>query len=232
MADGGRSQRIVTDRAKHRTDRRSHNAKTDHDADEIADRQKLIERPTGCEVDGGEAEVEARRRHPRQSVLTAGPLRERIELDEIEHLGDRDRDHGEVDAGATKRNQPDDIADCAGRDHADQQREDDVRKARSGKQVGGDKTAGAVEGRLTERQQPCEPEQDVEPDAEQPPYQDAVDRVRCESEIGQHERRRDQASSGQRLDQEGTLSQHRGPTFIRGPWCRADPAAGSPAQGS
>ena len=70
----------------------------------------------------GEAEIEARRRHAGQAVLAAGPFRQRIELDEEEHFGDRHRDHGEIDAGAPQRDQADQIADDGRRDHADDER--------------------------------------------------------------------------------------------------------------
>ena len=180
----------------------------------------------------GEAEVEARRRHAGQAVLAAGPVRQRIELDEEEDLRDRHRDHGEVDAGAAQRDQPDQVADDGRRDHADDQREHDVGKARAREQVGGDEAAGAVEGRLAERQQAGVAEQDVEADAEQAPDQDAVDGVGRGSEIGQHERRRDQADRGQRLDQERALLEHQATAFIRGPARRAGRAAAPSAPAS
>ena len=169
----------------------------------------------------GEAEIEARRRHAGQAVLAAGAVRQRIELDEEEHLGDRHRDHREIDAGAPQRDQPDQIADDRGRDHADEQRQHDVGKAGCGEQIGGDEAAGAVERRLAERQQAGVAEQDVEADAEQAPDQDAVDRVGREAEMRQHERRGDQADRRQRLDQEGALLRHQTAALIRGPPRRA-----------
>ena len=81
------------------------------DADEVADGEERIHRPAGGEVDGGEAEIEAGRRHAGQAVLAAGPVGQRIDLDEVEHLADRHRDHGEVDAGAAQRDQADQAAD-------------------------------------------------------------------------------------------------------------------------
>ena len=86
VADGGGAQRVVADRAEDRADRRAHDAQRDHDADEIAERQELVERPAGREVQRREAEIEARRRYAGQAVLAAGPFGERIELDEVEHL--------------------------------------------------------------------------------------------------------------------------------------------------
>ena len=109
-------------------DRRAHDAQRDHDADEVAEREERIERPAGGEVERREAEIEARRRHAGQAVLAAGPVRQRIELDEEEDLRDRHRDHREVDAGAAQRDQADQVADDRGRDHADDQR----RAARAG----------------------------------------------------------------------------------------------------
>ena len=83
---------------------------------------------------------------------------------------------------------------------------DHVGEAGAGQQIGGDEAAGAVERRLAERQQPGVAEQDVEADAEQAPDQDAVDRVRREAEMRQHERRGDQADRRQRLDQEADVA--------------------------
>ena len=150
-----------------------------------------------------EAEVEARRRHARQSVLAAGPFRQRIELDEIEDLRDRHRDHREVDAGAAQRDQADEVADGRGGDHADHEREHHVRKAGAREQVGGDESAGAVERRLAEREQARVAEQDVEADAEEAPHQDAVHRVGRRAQVGQHEGRGDERDRGERLDQVG-----------------------------
>ncbi len=180
----------------------------------------------------GEAEIEARRRHAGQTVLAAGPVRQRIELDEKEHLRDRHRDHGEVDAGAPQRDQPDQIADRGGGDHADDQRQHHVGKSGAGQQIGRDKTAGAVERRLAERQQPGKAEQDIEAEAEQAPDQDPVHGVGGKAEMRQHERRNDQADRRQCLDQKGTLLEHQMTTFIRGPACRAGHAAGPPAPAS
>ena len=82
-------------------------------------------------------------------------------------------------------------------------------------QIGGDHAARAEEGRLAERQQPGEAEQDVEAEAEQAPDQDAVDRRRREAEMRQHERRDDQADRGQGFDEEGTLLEHDGRAYSR-----------------
>ena len=152
VADRGGAQRIVPDRAENGADRRAHDPERDDDADEIAQRDELIERPAIGEMDGGEAEIEARGRHARQAVLAAGEIRERIELDEEEHLRDRHRDHGEVDAGAAQRDQADQIAGRCRRDHADDQRAQHVAEAGAGQQIGRNEAAGAVEGGLAERQ--------------------------------------------------------------------------------
>ena len=128
VAEGGRTQRIVADRAEDRADRRANDAQRDHDADEIAKRQQPIERRVAIELKGGETEVENRGRHARKPVLAAGEIGKGIELDEIEYFPDRHRDHGEVDAGAPQRDQPDQIADGRRRDRADEHRRHDVRK--------------------------------------------------------------------------------------------------------
>ena len=68
---------------------------------------------------------------------------------------------------------------------------------------------------------PVKPNRMIEADAEQAPYQNAVDRGRREPEIGQDERRGDQSGSRQGLNEKGTLSEHRDGRTIRGRPCRA-----------
>ncbi len=183
-------------------------------------------------MQSGEAEIEARGRHARQPVLAAGPVRQRIEFDEIEHLRDRDGDHREIDASAPQRDQPDQIADDAGCDHADDQRQKDIRKACARQQVGGDEAAGAIKRRLAEGQKAGETEQNIEADAEQAPHQNAVDRVGRKAEVRQHERRNNQPDRSQRLDQKRTLLEHQIDALIRGPWCRAGPAGAASERAS
>ncbi len=60
-----------------------------------------------------------------------------------ERLGDRDGDHREVDAGAPQRDEPHQIADRRGGDHADDKAENDVMETGYGQQIGGDESAGA-----------------------------------------------------------------------------------------
>ena len=74
VADRRRAQRVLADRGEDGADRRAHDAQRDHDADEIAEREKRIERPAGGELQRREAEVEAGRGHAGQAVLAAGPL--------------------------------------------------------------------------------------------------------------------------------------------------------------
>ena len=232
MTDGGRAQRIVADRAQHRADRRAHDAQRDHQADEIPECQEDIERGVAVELMRGEAEMIRRGRHAGQSVLAAGIVRERIEFDEEKHFRDRHRDHGEIDAGAAQRDQPDQITDGGRRDRADEHRRHDVGKIRYGEQIGGDHAAGAVERRLAERQQSGKAEQDIEADAEQAPDQDAVHGGRRETEIGQNERRRDQPGRGQRFDEERTLPEHAMTALTRGRRCRAARKGAAPAPAS
>ena len=231
VADRGGAQRIVADRAEDRADRRAHDAQRDHDADEIAERDELVERPAIGEVQRGEAEIEARRRHARQPVLAAGVVRQRIELDEEEHLGDRDRDHGEVDAGAPQRDQADQVAGDGGGDHADDQRADHVAEAGAGQQIGGDEAAGAVKRRLAERQQSGEAEQDVEAEAEQAPDQDAVHGVRREAEMRAARRATRSAPIAVSVSIRKGRCLSIG-SFIRGPARRAGRAAAAPARAS
>ena len=186
------------------------------EADEVPEREERVHRPVGVEMQRREAEIERRRRHAGETVLAAGEVRQRAELDEVEHLRDRHRDHGEIDAGAAERDQADEIADRGGADHADDERQDDVGEARLREQIGGDHAARAEEGRLAERQKPGEAEQDVEAEAEQAPDQDAVDRRGREAEMGQHEGRDDQADRGQGFDEKGTLLEHGRTGPIRG----------------
>ncbi len=232
VADGGRPQRIIANRPQHKTDRRAHDTHRDHDADEIPERQEHVERRIAVETEGGEAEIERRGRHAREPVLAARELRERVELDEIEHLGDRHRDHGEIDADTPERDQAHQIADGGGRDHADEQGPDDVRKARDRQQIGGDHAAGAEKGGLAERQQAGKAEQDVEAEAEQAPNQDAIDRGGGKSEIRQYERRGDQPGCRQRFDEIGTLLEHQTTVFIRGRPSRAARKDEAPAPAS
>ena len=229
VADGGGAQRVVADRAEYGSDRGTHDAQRDHDADEIPEREKRVERPIGVEVNGGEAERKLRCRHAGQAVLAAGVFRERIELDEIEDLGDRHRDHREIDAGASQRDQPDQVADNRRHDHADDHRDHDVREAYDREQIGRDHAAGAVERRLAERQQAGKAEQDVEADAEQAPHHDAAHGRRRKAEMGQDERRGEQTDRRQNLDHKGTLPEHQAIAFIRGRQCRAGRRDEAPA---
>jgi hypothetical protein len=154
VADGGRAQRILADRAEDRPDGRAHDPQRDHHAKEEAEGEKRVERPSCRERELQEAEVDRRRRHAREPVLPARPFRQRIEFDEVEDLGDRHRDHREVDAGAPQRDQPHEVAHRRGRDHADHERGDHVRKSGAREQVRGDHPPGAVQRGLAEGKQP------------------------------------------------------------------------------
>ena len=217
VADGGGAERVVTDGAEDDADRRTHDAQRDHDADEIPKREERVERPIGVEVNGGEAEWKRRCRHAGQAVLAAGIIRERIELDEIEDFGDRNRDHREINAGAPQRDQPDQKADNRRDDRADDYRGDDVRKVEDCQQIGGDHAAGAVERRLAERQKAGVAEQYVEADAEQAPHDDAAHGRWRKAKMRQDERCGDQADRRQRFDQKGTSAAHQAIALIRGP---------------
>ncbi|MGY2930929.1 hypothetical protein ACVWZ6_000531 [Bradyrhizobium sp. GM6.1] len=222
VADGRGAQRIVADRTQNRADRRAHDPEGDDNADEIAQRDELIERPAIGEVDGDEAEIEARRRHAGQAVFAAGEIGKWIEFDEEEHFRDCHGDHREIDAGAAQCDQADQVAGRCGRDHADDQRAQHVAEARAGQQVGGDEAAGAVEGGLAEREQAGEAEQDVEAEPEQAPDQDPVHGVRREPEMRQHEGGCDQADRSQGFDQEGALLEHQVIAYSR-PWTPSRP---------
>lgn len=222
VADGGGAQRIVPDRTEDGADRRADDPERDDDADEVAERDELIERPAIGEVQCGETEVEARCRYARQAVLAAGEVRERVELDEEKYLRDRHGDHGEIDACAAQRDQADQIAGRRRCDHADDQRAQHVAEARAGQEIGGDEAAGAVEGGLAERQEAGESEQDVEAETEQAPDQDPVHGVRGEAEMRQHERGCDQPDRGQDLDQERALLEHLEIAYSR-PWTPSRP---------
>ncbi len=65
------------------------------------------------EAERREAEVEAGRRDAGQTVLAAGEGGQWVELDEKEHLRDRHRDHGEIDAGAPEGDETNQITDDA-----------------------------------------------------------------------------------------------------------------------
>ena len=214
VTDRLRAQGIVADGAENGADRRAHDTQRNDNADEIAQCQELIERPAGGEMQCSQAEIKARRRHARQAVLTAGKIRQRIELDEKENFGDGDRDHGKIDAGAAQCDQPDQIADHGCRNHADDQRQEYIGKTGTRQKPGGDDTAGAIEGRLAERQHAGVAEQNIKADAEQSPDQDPVNGVRRKAEIRQHKRRRDQPGGGQCLDGVAALHNHRWTTLF------------------
>src|SRR5581483_5906322 len=110
--------------------------------------------------------MEARRRHARQPGFAARPLGERIELDEEKNLGNRDGDHGEVDAGTPQRDQADEVADDCGCNHAEEQRGHDIWKSCACEKISSDKAAGAVKGGLAERQETRKSEQNVKADPE------------------------------------------------------------------
>ena len=166
VPDRARPQRIVADRGQDRPDRRAHDAQRHDDADEVARGQETVHRPAGIHLVGQRAKGEFRRRHAGEPVLAAGPGRERRELDKEEHLGDRDRDHREVDAGAPQGDRADRDPRQGRAQSADHQRPEHARHQIVGQQVRGDEAAGAVKRRLAERQQSCVAEQDVEADAE------------------------------------------------------------------
>src|SRR6516225_3327346 len=107
VTEGRSPQRTVPDRTQDRADRRTHDAQTDHDPQEIPERDEGVERRVGVESDGRKTEMEARRRNAWQAVLPASVLRERVEFDEVEDLGDCYRDHGEIDAGTSQCDQAD-----------------------------------------------------------------------------------------------------------------------------
>ena len=232
VAERRRAQRIVAQRAQDRPDRRTHNAQRDHETDEIPERQKHIDRPVALEIERGEAEVDARLRDARQTVLAAGVVRQRIELDEEEHFRDGDGDHREIDAGAPERDQADEIADNSGDHGADDDRREHIRKVDLGQKIGGEHAAGAEERRLSEGEEAGIAEQDVEAEAEQAPDQDAVHGRRGEPEMGQDEGRGDQPESGEGLDDKGTLWVHLQAWLIRGPPRREGHKAGTPTRAS
>ncbi len=116
VAEGGRAQRVVAQRAQDRSHWGPDDAQCDHQADEVPERKEDVHFPVGVEAQLHKAKVETRRRHPGQAVFSTRKVRQGIELDEEEHFPDRHRDHGEIDAGAPERDQADEIADHA-RDH-------------------------------------------------------------------------------------------------------------------
>ena len=75
-----------------------------------------------------------------------------------------------------------------------------MRKAGTREQIRCDETAGAVKGRLPEREEPGKAEQDVESNSEQAPDQDAIYGVGCEAEMRQDEWRHDQSDRRQRFN--------------------------------
>ena len=125
----------------------------------------------GADADGEVAEAELRHRHAGQAVLAAGVVGQRRVLEEVCHLAERQRDHGEVDADAPHREPADQQPEQPGGDGADGQREPDAADDVVHQQLGGDEAAGAVERRLAERQQAGPAEQQVEAEAEDAPVE-------------------------------------------------------------
>ena len=192
VADRGRAQGIVADGDEDAPDRRGDDPAGQDEADEIANREKNIHRPSAGHMNAGEAEIERRSGHARQAVLAAGIVGQGRVLHEEEHLGDRDRDHGEIDAGAPERDHADEKAGDRGRDDADRKPEHHAGQPHAGQKIGGDETAGAEERRLAERQQPGEAEQKIEADAEQPEHQNPIHGVGDEADLRQDEGRDDE----------------------------------------
>ena len=231
VADRRRAQRIVADRPQDRADRRMHDAPPDDEADEEPEGEIGVHGPVGIEPELVRPDVEGRRRHAGQAVLAAGVVGERAELDEVEHLGDRHRDHREIDAGAAQRDEPDQIADGGRHDHADDNRQRHIGEVHLRQQIGGDHAARAEERRLAERQQARVAEQDVEPETEQAPDQDAIYRRRREAEMRQDIGDGDEAGRGQGFGKEAARVGHGGGP-IRGRRRRAAHRAAAPAPAS
>jgi hypothetical protein len=192
MADGARPVGVVANGGQHVAEGRIDDAAGEEKPQEEDDRDQRIHAAVAVEgiIEG--ADVNFRLGHIGEAVLAAGDGGERRVLQEEEHLGEGDRDHRQIDAGAAEREQADDQTDEGGADRAHGQSQEDVRDLVGDEQVGSDEAAGAVKRRLAEREQAGVAEDEVEAEAEQAPDQDAAQHVGVGADLGQHEGRNDQ----------------------------------------
>ena len=227
------AQRILSDRRQHGADRRQHDEAREHEADEKKSRNELVARPAAGETIIKPADGDARRWHAGQSVLAAGPVRERRIFQKVRQFAERERDHREINADAAQRQKSDNDAEdrCGG--DADRHGEPHVVQRAAGQKIRGDKAAGAVERALAERQETGAAEQQIEAEAENSPDQNAREEI-------------DGAKSGSRRRTAGSPSaiamdkfgQPRvsvptaRPTIRRAPSCRTGRAAARSAPAS
>ena len=80
--------------------------------DEVPEGEERVHRQVAVELQRRETQTDAGRWHASQTVLAAGEVRQRVELEVEEHLGDGHRDHREIDAGPAQSDQADQIVEA------------------------------------------------------------------------------------------------------------------------
>ena len=178
VAERGRARLVLADALQHLAERRVDDAVDHQEPAEEHGGDDPVHRHVVGQVD--EAEQIAAR-HLLDAVLAAG---ERcFQAEEVDHLRQRQRDHGEVDAGAADRQ----IAEHQAQRRAGQPAEGDREERVEVPELhgpGGDVAAHAEKRRVAERQQPDIADHQVERAGEQRGAQHAHQEHRI-----QHERR-------------------------------------------
>ena len=162
VAERDRARLVLADRLQHLAERRVDHAVDQQEPGE-EDRQHRRSTSPAC-LRRSRKPNSLPARHRLDAVLAAGERR--LQVEEEDHLRERQRDHREVDALAADREQPGDDAEQRGRRGAEQDRELG-RKAPDLGRVGRDVAGRAEEHRVAEREQPAEAEQQVEGAGEQ-----------------------------------------------------------------
>src|SRR6266545_1758548 len=176
-----RAGRVVADGHQHPAERRMHDPPGGEHA-EADDRQGRV-----VEVERvGQVHAEEPARDALQAVLAARDAAPLVG-DEVHHLCERERHHGEVNAGTPDRQVPDRHGQRRRGERAGEHRERERHTGMQSDDAGG-VGGGTPERGVPERQQAREAEQQVHRDREQRPHRD-VHRHRRVDQPGQRERR-------------------------------------------
>ena len=176
---------VLADRLEHLAEGRMDRAVDQPEPENDDAVGEVVHRVVVIEVDDPEKGLA---RDALQAVLAAGERR--LQVDEVQHLRERERDHREVDPLAPDRERPHQVAEHRGSEHA----REDAELGRETHDLGrmaGDVARGAEEHRVAERKQAGEAEQQVEGGGEQREAQ------RLHEEDGVHQRRRDEPDDEQ-----------------------------------
>ena len=204
VADEGRAQLVLLDRAQHAAERRMHEP-PQRDEHEREQREREIEhRFVAAQQRSGRADVE-------QAVLAAGD-RMPLHRHEPEHLAEGDGQQRVVDAAAVRDERGDQRTGERRRHHRPEQAERDAgvdAQLQQSVGVGADAEVSAV----TERWQPAMPEQQVVPEREQHPDHDLQGEVLVQPDGVEPQRRAGEQRDGEhhrRGDERGAavVSEH------------------------